>query len=281
MNQKLSHSKFLIATAFFINLLESECEWGRAIWVFIVDIFVFIFGLIFGSFFNVVAIRLLKGESIAFPPSHCPSCKQPLHPLDLIPVVSYLFLRGKCRYCNKRISSLYPFGELMTALSFYVVYKHIGISLELIPGSILVSVLVLAVMTDLRQKLILDRVTLPVVVMLLIMRMFVGEYSFWFYVIGGMVGFALLLVIAIISKGGMGGGDIKLYAAIGLALGPWLTMMSLVLASFIGAFVGLTLILLGRVQRRDFIPFAPFIWLGTLVAYLYGQELWTWYMNIW
>jgi prepilin signal peptidase PulO-like enzyme (type II secretory pathway) len=249
--------------------------------VFIVDSFVLLFGLIFGSFYNVVAIRLLKGESVAYPPSHCPSCKHPLSPLDLIPLISYLFLRGKCRYCKTSISFLYPLGEFITALSLYVVYKHVGFTLEFIPASILISVLVLAIMTDLRQKLILDIVTLPGILILLVVRVFIGEYSFWYYGIGGIVGFVLLLGIAVISKGGMGGGDVKLYVVIGLALGPWLTIMSLVLASFFGAVIGLILILAGKVKRREPIPFAPFIGLGTLIAYLYGQELWIWYMNVW
>lgn len=247
----------------------------------IVDIYVIIIALFLGSFFNVVAIRLLKSESFVFPPSHCPSCKHSLSLLDLIPVLSYIFLRGKCRYCSKRISPLYPLGELITALSFYSIYSYFGLSLELIPASILVIVLVLAVMTDIRKKLILDRITLPSILVLLILRVFIGEESFWYYLVGGAVGFSLLLGIAYISKGGMGGGDVKLYAAIGIALGPWLTLMSLVFASFLGAFIGYSLILAGRIKKKQPIPFAPFIWMGTLISYLVGWEIWYWYINLW
>jgi prepilin signal peptidase PulO-like enzyme (type II secretory pathway) len=249
--------------------------------VVIVDVFVIIFALLLGSFFNVVAIRLLKGESFVFPPSHCPSCKHSLSIVDLVPVFSYIFLRGKCRYCRSRISPLYPLGELISALSFYSIYKVLGFSLELIPASILVVVLVLAALTDIRKKLILDWITLPSIVILLILRIFIGEESFWFYLIGGAVGFTLLLGIAYLSKGGMGGGDVKLYAAIGLALGPWLTLMSLVFASLLGAIIGSILILIGKVKRKEPIPFAPFIWMGTIISYLMGWEIWNWYMNLW
>ena len=103
----------------------------------IIDLFVIIFGLILGSFFNVVAIRLLKKESLAFPPSHCVNCNHQLHTLDLVPVFSYVFLKGKCRYCKSSISPLYPFGELLTAVSIFFVYKNVGLSLELIPALLL------------------------------------------------------------------------------------------------------------------------------------------------
>lgn len=247
----------------------------------IIDVFVIIIALVLGSFFNVVAIRLLKGESFVYPPSHCPSCKHSLSPLDLIPVISYLFLRGRCRYCRTEISPLYPLGELITALSLYSIYIAFGFSLELIPASVLVVVLVLAVMTDLREKVILDKITLLSILVLLILRVFIGEEVFWYYLIGGAVGFSLLLGIAYISKGGMGGGDVKLYAAIGIVLGPWLTLLSLMFASLLGAIIGYSLILTGKVKRKQPIPFAPFIWMGTIISYLVGWEIWNWYINLW
>lgn len=245
----------------------------------LIDIFVLILGLIFGSFYNVVAIRLLNNESFVFPPSHCPQCKQRLNVFDLIPLFSYLFLRGKCRYCQTNISPLYPFGEGLTAVSFYLVYKEIHMTWELLVGFIFVSVLILAVLTDLRQKLILDIITLPALICLLILRLFIGQHSFWFYLSGGLIGFFVLLAIAIISKGGMGGGDIKLYAVVGVALGPVLTLQSLFLASLFGTIVGGFLMLTGLVKRKQPIPFGPFIFLGALLSYLYGDHLWAWYLN--
>lgn len=245
----------------------------------LIDLAVFILGLVFGSFYNVVAIRLLNEESIVYPPSHCPQCKQRLKACDLIPLFSYLFLRGKCRYCKGSISPLYPLGEMLTAASFYLVYREVQLNWELLVAFIFVSVLILAVLTDLRKQLILDVITLPALALLLILRLFIGERSFWFYLAGGLLGFLLLLALAAISKGGMGGGDIKLYAVVGVALGPLLTLQSLILASFLGTIVGGLLMLAGFVKRRQPIPFAPFIFLGALIAYLYGQQLWEWYLH--
>jgi prepilin signal peptidase PulO-like enzyme (type II secretory pathway) len=246
-----------------------------------IDILVFIYALVLGSFLNVVAIRLLNKESVAFPPSHCPQCSHRLHVHDLVPVLSYVFLRGKCRYCKTKISPLYPFGELFTALSIFFVYKNVGLSLELIPALLLTVLLVISVLTDIRKQLILDVVTFPFLGLLVVSRLFIGIEPFWHYLLGGVIGFALLLVVAIASKGGMGGGDIKLYAAIGVALGPQLTFLSLVLASFAGAIVGGVLMLTGIVKRRQPIAFGPFIFIGTLIAYVYGYDLWNWYIGFW
>ncbi|MCM3568387.1 A24 family peptidase [Neobacillus mesonae] len=245
-----------------------------------IDILVLIYALILGSFFNVVAIRLLNKESLVFPPSHCIHCRHRLHVLDLIPVLSYLFLNGKCRYCKAPISPLYPFGELLTAVSIFFVYKSIGLSLELIPVLLLTVLLIISVLTDIRKQVILDAVTLPMLGVLTIIRLFIGNESFWYYLIGGIVGFLLLFLIAIVSKGGMGGGDIKLYAAIGIVLGPGLTVMSLVLASFVGAIAGLFLMMIGKLKRGQPIAFGPFIMIGTLFSYVYGREIWDWYMDI-
>jgi len=253
---------------------------GRPELVFI-DILVLIYGLVLGSFFNVVAIRLLKKESLAFPPSHCPQCNHRLHILDLIPVFSYLILQGRCRYCKTEISALYPFGEMFTAVSIFFVYKFVGITIELIPALLLTILLVISVLTDIREKLILDIVTFPMLGLLVLSRLFIGTEPLWYYLLGGGIGFTLLLVIAIVSKGGMGGGDIKLYAAIGVALGPKLTIMSFVLASFAGAIVGSILLLLRIVKRSQPIPFGPFIYIGVLTAYIYGTELWRWYTSLW
>jgi len=112
----------------------------------IIDFFIIIFGLTLGSFFNVVAIRLLKNESIAFPPSHCVNCNHQLHVLDLVPVFSYVFLQGKCRYCKSSISPLYPFGELLTAVSIFFIYKNVSLSLELIPALLLTILLVISLL---------------------------------------------------------------------------------------------------------------------------------------
>lgn len=244
------------------------------------DALVFIFGLFLGSFYNVLALRLLKGESPVFPPSHCPHCGHRLGVRDLIPIFSYVFLRGRCRYCKARVSPIYLVGEGLTALSFYAVYKHVGWQWELLVGWLLASLLVLSLLTDLQEKLILDRITFPVLALLIALRFVIGEGPWWWYLSGGALGALILLLLAVASRGGMGGGDIKLYLAVGVALGPGLTLLSIVLSAFAGALVGGTLRLAGRIRRRQPIPFAPFIWFGAMAAYLYGTDLWQWYLNL-
>ncbi len=234
-----------------------------------------------GSFLNVVAIRTLKKESIVFPPSHCPSCSTPLRLYDLIPVLSYIYLRGKCRYCQQPISVLYPLGELLTAVLFFMIYKTIGISYELIPAYLLALLLILSVLTDLRQMLILDRITIPFTILLGVSRLFIGEYSFFYYVGGGIAGFLLLLAVAFVSKGGMGGGDVKLYGAIGLVLGPSFTILSFIFATMAGAIGGLLLLASGKVKRKEPIAFGPYILIGTFTAYLFGHDLLAWYAQFW
>lgn len=240
---------------------------------------VVIVGLIVGSFLNVVAWRSLRDMSIIFPPSHCPSCKHRLSPLDLIPVLSYLYLRGKCRYCETNISALYPLAEIITAILLYWSYKKIGLSLELVPISFLMMLLVISVLTDLRKMLILDKVTLPFTVVFLLLRTFIGEEPFFYYVLGGMIGFTLLFVLSLISKGGFGGGDVKLYLAIGVALGPRYTVLSFTFATILGAIVAVSLLIFRKIEKKQPIPFAPFILFGTVVAYFYGDDFLTWYRD--
>lgn len=247
----------------------------------LVDVLILFFGLCIGSFYNVLALRLLEGQSPVYPPSHCPHCHHRLSVLDLIPVLSYLFLLGRCRYCGASISPLYLLGEGLTSLSFYLVYRQLGIQWELTVGWVLASLLVLAVLTDLKSQLILDRITFPFLGLLLLLRVFVGDEPWWWYMAGGLLGGAVLLLAAWLSRGGMGGGDIKLYLIIGVALGPWLTLLSIGLASVAGILIGGILLLAGRIRRRQPIPFAPFIWFGVLTAYLYGNDLWNWYIRFW
>lgn len=243
----------------------------------IIDLYVILIGLLLGSFYNVVALRALSKQSIVFPPSHCFHCKQPLRWYNLIPFFSFLLQRGKCSHCNARISFLYPIGEVVTATTFYLSYLHWGWTVELIMAWLLFSLLSIALITDLKAKLILDKFTIPAVLLFLLLRVFIGDESFLFYLSGAATGLFTLLVIGLISKGGMGGGDIKLYAAIGAVLGPWLTLFSFVLAACVGAVIGILMIALRVWHRKQMIPFGPYIVVGTCIAYLYGPAIWEWY----
>ncbi|WP_135551049.1 prepilin peptidase [Paenibacillus cymbidii] len=244
-----------------------------------------IFGLLIGSFLNVVAIRVPKRESIAFPPSHCMHCKHRLGPLDLVPVLSWLLLRGRCRYCHGAISPQYPAGEAATALLFAFMAWQIGVSAELLPALLLVSILVAITLSDLRYMIIPDRVLLFGYMAGLLLRVFIHPLPLWNYVAASLIGCALLYAIAwgsvaLLGREGMGGGDIKLFAFLGLLLGIKMTLLTLYLACMIGLLYGLTLLATSRFKRGQPIAFGPFIAAAAILAYGWGDEwlhaVWTW-----
>lgn len=240
----------------------------------------FIYGLIFGSFFNVVGLRVPKKESIIAPPSHCPICNHRLGVLDLIPVLSYVFLRGKCRKCKTKISAIYPFMELMTGLLFAFSYWMIGFQIELLVALLFVSLLIIITVSDIQYMLIPNKILLPFGIVLLILRFIFPLSPWWDSLAGAMIGFGLLLFIGIVSKGGMGGGDIKLFFVIGLVLGTLHTVLTLFLAALIGSVIGLIILRIKGKGRKIPIPFGPSIAFAALIAYFFGTELVDLYGNL-
>lgn len=240
----------------------------------------FIYGLIFGSFFNVVGLRVPKKESIIAPPSHCPICNHRLGVLDLIPVLSYVFLRGKCRKCKTKISAIYPFMELMTGLLFAFSYWMIGFQIELLVALLFVSLLIIITVSDIQYMLIPNKILLPFGIVLLILRFIFPLSPWWDSLAGAMIGFGLLLFIGIVSKGGMGGGDIKLFFVIGLVLGTLHTVLTLFLAALIGSVIGLIILRIKGKGRKTPIPFGPSIAFAALIAYFFGTELVDLYGNL-
>ncbi|QDY46253.1 prepilin peptidase [Planococcus glaciei] len=240
-----------------------------------------IFGLVFGSFYNVVGLRVPKNESIAFPPSHCTKCDRQLTPLDLVPVFSYLFLRGRCRSCGEKIHWVYPLMEAITAALFAISFWQLGFQPELIIALIFVSLLVIITVSDIAYMLIPDKVLLPVGIVLLALRLFIPLDPWWDALLGAAVGFGILLLIAIVSKGGMGGGDIKLFFVIGLVLGTSGTLLTLFFASLIGAIAGIVQLRILNKDRKTPVPFGPSIALGAVITYFWGDALLNWYMNFW
>ncbi|CAG7649649.1 Type 4 prepilin-like proteins leader peptide-processing enzyme [Paenibacillus solanacearum] len=242
--------------------------------------FVVVLGLLIGSFMNVVAIRILKQESVVFPPSHCVHCNHSLKPLDLIPLLSYLFLRGKCRYCRAAISWVYPAGEAATAALFALLYWQLGLSPELLTGFLLAAILTAIVITDLKSMLIPDTIVLAGMIFAVILRLWTHPLPLWDYAIAFFAGSGLLWIIAIASKGGMGGGDIKLFAFLGLVLGIKLTLLTLFVASLMGTLYGLVLFAMHRLQKKHTVPFGPFIATAAMLMYLWGDSLIEWYMEM-
>nr|WP_255298445.1 A24 family peptidase [Brevibacillus dissolubilis] len=240
----------------------------------------FLYGLIFGSFFNVVGLRIPLRQSIIHPPSHCPKCQRRLPWYDLLPVISYLYRKGRCGSCQTVISAIYPLVELMTGILFACTYAVYGWSAETVLGLLFVSLLVIITVSDIGYQLIPDRVLLPFFVLFLVLRFWIHPYPYWVHLIGMVAGFTLFLLLAWVSRGGMGGGDIKLVAVIGLFLAPPLLITAIFLSSLIGVSGGLTYLLFKGKGIRTGIPFGPFLALGSLIAYFFGEGMLEWYFGV-
>lgn len=236
-------------------------------------------GLIFGSFTNVLIARIPAGESIVTPPSHCPHCGHRLGVLDLVPVLSWLWLKGKCRYCRERIRPRYPLVELLTAALFIGVFLRWGLSAWTLAGWALTVILVACSFIDLDEGIIPDVITIPGVILGLAVSFFTLGFlpALW----GALAFGGVLFLVAVISNGGMGGGDVKLAAVIGSFTGLPGAFITLLLSSFLGAVYGVTLMLVGRAGRKTPVKFGPFLAVAAYTAYLFASEIIAWYMGLW
>lgn len=237
---------------------------------------IFLFGLTLGSFLNVVICRLPLGQSVLLPPSHCPQCKNRLNWVNLVPLVSYVVQGGKCCNCGKVISLQYPIVEMATGLIYVGLYIVFGLKIKLGVALLFASVLIPLVVIDLQQQIIPDQLNSTGAIAGLL-AIVVSDITFINALIGAFIGGGLMLLIAIISRGGMGGGDIKMMAWVGFFLGWKLTLLALFLSFLIGGLGSLLLILFGIKKRKDFIPFGPFLAIGGGMAYVFGTEILAWY----
>ena len=260
-----------------------------------------IFGLFTGSFLNVCIDRLPRGESIAFPPSHCESCSHKLGILDLVPVFSYLFLRGGCRYCRAHIPVRLMIVELVTGALFGFFFWKYGFSLELLAMIIYGSILVVIFVIDLENQLVLDVITFPAMIVAFAFSFFrpevvavnsLGSGTVYHAVsqaasnaagqavivlLGGVLGLIAMSIPFIIYPSGMGMGDIKLAALVGLMTGYPLIILALLLSWISGGVIAGVLLALKIKGRKDPIPAAVFMAVAALVTLLWGQDIWNWY----
>ena len=241
-------------------------------------------GVIVGSFSNVCIYRIPRNESIIYPASHCPKCHSNISPKDNIPLLSYILLKGRCRNCKNKISLQYPVVELLTGLTYLIIYWIYGVSIQTLIYIILSSALIIIAFIDLNQQIVPDVISLPGIVIGFILSFFVPYISFVDSILGIAVGGGIILVIGlggsvIFKKEAMGVGDIKLAAMVGAFLGWKYIIVSLFLGFFLGALAGIILIVTKIKKREDTIPFGPFIVLGSFITLLWGEQIISWYLG--
>jgi leader peptidase (prepilin peptidase)/N-methyltransferase len=247
-----------------------------------------IYGLVIGSFLNVVIWRVPRKESIVTPPSHCPGCDAKIANRDNIPVVSWLMLRGRCRSCGTSISARYPLIEILTALLFAAVGARFAHSWALPAFLVLAGALVALSIIDLEHFVLPNRIIYPVDAALLVLLAGASALehdwgAFGRALVGGAAAFAVFFVIHLVSPRGMGFGDVRLSFLLGLALGwlGWGEVAGGLFAGFLyGAVIGVGLIAVKVKGRKQQIPFGPFLALGAMTFVLFGGPVLDWYHHI-
>jgi len=242
-----------------------------------------ILGAMVGSFLNVCIYRLPKEESIIWPRSHCPTCKKMIRFYDNIPLISYLLLRGRCRYCKGPISLQYPLVEGITALSSLFLIIKFGPSLSYLFYFAFVAALIAITVIDLYHQIIPDGISLPGIGVGLLASLVIPQITFFNSLMGILLGGGSLFLVAtlyewIFKREGMGGGDVKLLAMIGAFLGWKAVILTILLSSLIGSITGILIMILKGKDFKYAIPFGPFLSMGAVIALFYGENLIRWYL---
>lgn len=243
-------------------------------------------GLAVGSFLNVCIDRFPRDESILNPPSHCEVCHHNLAAKDLIPLFSYLFLRGRCRYCRTPLPKRLPLVELATGVILALLCASYGLSLGFGILSFYACLFIVVFVTDLEQGVIPNKVIYLGMAAALLFAFFLPQpwlEQWWFegianFAFGGGIGFGLLFLLAIISRGGMGWGDVKLAALIGLATGFPLVLFALIIGAIMGGLIGMFLLATKKKRRKEMIPFGPFLSLAAFITLLWGSNILSWWL---
>lgn len=239
---------------------------------------VFLFGLVAGSFLNVLIHRLPRGESVAFPGSHCPACGAAIRPYDNVPVFSWLVLRGRCRSCRAPISIRYPVVELANGLLWAAVYTRAPGWADLATGFFLCSAAIALLAIDADFRILPDKITLTGIVVGFALSFF----SHWRTPLSSLGGIALgaggLYAIAFLYEKlkkveGMGMGDVKMLGMVGALLGPWGVVVTVLLASLAGSLTGLLLVAVRRGSLTTALPFGVFLALGAVAALFWGTPI--------
>ncbi len=240
----------------------------------------FIFGTIIGSFLNVVIYRLPREKSIISPPSSCPECGKKIRWYENIPIISYIFLRGKCSSCGTRISLRYPFVEFLTGIFSSLTYVKWGLSLDTFFCFIFLSLIIAVIFIDIDFKIIPDEINLLGFISGIIYSFFRTDFSILDSIIGAFVGAGFLFLIAyfylkVKKIEGLGFGDVKLLAFVGTYLGWFGSLFTIFFGSLLGAIVGIGYSLLskGKYEGKLEIPFGPFLGIAAVIYLFFGEDI--------
>jgi leader peptidase (prepilin peptidase) / N-methyltransferase len=252
-----------------------------------------IFGLLgaaIGSFINVCVDRLPAGQSLNHPPSHCDACQRKLSALDLFPVFSYIVLKGRCRYCGARIPLRVLWVELGCGLLTAFLFWYKGLTVEFAVITFYSYIFIVIGLIDLQHKLILNKIVYPSLIIALIISPFfiktgsayagIADHGIINALIGGAVGFVFLLIPALVTRGGMGFGDVKMAALIGLTTGFGEVLVAVLGGIILGGIAAIILLALRIKKRKEAIPFGPFLSIATIVTLIRGTDILTWYLGI-
>ncbi len=251
------------------------------------SVIVAVFGLVIGSFLNVCIYRIPRNISIVMPASRCPACNYPIRAWDNIPVISYLILRGRCRHCGAKISPQYPLVEAVNAFFYVAVFWRYGFAWDSVAYALFCSCLIVITFVDLEFQIIPDRITLPGIILgtfagaLLMPDPFMRTALLGYKasLIGLLSGGGFFYLVAVLSRGGMGGGDIKMMAMVGALMGWKAVMLTTFLGSLSGSIVGIFLMVFKGRGRKAKIPFGPFLALGAAITLFFGEEILRWYLH--
>ncbi len=272
----------------------------------LIAVFIFLFGLVIGSFLNVCIVRIPGGKSIVLPSSACPKCGAAIRPYDNIPVISYVLLAGKCRKCKTRISAIYPAVELLTGLLFLACYDTFGLTAEALKWAIFSAIIIVLVFTDFRERLLPDLVNYTGLGLGLTLSLFtkptdgtavwLANHMFDFPVpapvvslvdalIGAAIGSSLLWLVSEAyfrwrGREGMGLGDVKMMLMAGAFLGAKRTLLTIFTGSVLGSVLGLLFILARRKDSQYELPFGSFLGMAALLVVFFGTPAIDWYQSL-
>jgi len=238
----------------------------------------FLSGLVLGSFLNSLIYRLPRGISVARGRSFCPKCGHQLQALDLVPLFSFIFLKGKCRYCRAPISWRYPLVELLSGTGLALIFWFYGFSVAFFQWAVLYLLLFPLFFIDLEHKLLPDAITIPGIFMGLAFQ--VGQGYFWQSLLGAAIGGGLFFLIYLLWKGGMGGGDIKLALMVGAFLGYPLVLVWFFISFILGAIGGIIGMLVFKLKGKSAIPFGPYLTVAALITAFWGSSILEAYLRL-